>query len=69
MGHGKMEDLDLLVSLCRRIEGKTVCAFGDAEIAPILSTLKHFKAEYETHIQEQRCPFRPNVVLAMAGHH
>jgi NADH-quinone oxidoreductase subunit F len=65
-GHGKMEDLDLLVSLCRRIEGKTVCAFGDAEIAPILSTLKLFKAEYEIHIQEKRCPFRPNVVLAMA---
>jgi NADH-quinone oxidoreductase subunit F len=65
-GHGKMEDLDLLVSLCRRIEGKTVCAFGDAEISPILSTLKHFKAEYEIHIQEKRCPFRPNVVLAMA---
>ncbi len=65
-GHGKMEDLDLLVSLCRRIEGKTVCAFGDAEIAPILSTLKYFKEEYEIHIQEKRCPFRPNVVLAMA---
>src|SRR5581483_7922120 len=68
-GHGRMEDLDLLVSLCKRIEGRTVCAFGDAEISPILSTLKHFKEEYEIHIQEKRCPFRPNVVLAMAGHH
>lgn len=68
-GHGRMEDLDLLVSLSKRIEGRTVCAFGDAEIAPVLSTLKHFRQEYETHIQERRCPFRPNAVLAMAGSH
>ncbi|MDC4204023.1 MAG: NADH-quinone oxidoreductase subunit NuoF [Candidatus Manganitrophus sp.] len=68
-GQGRMEDLDLLVSLSKRIEGRTVCAFGDAEVAPALSTLKHFREEYETHIQERRCPFRPNVVLAMAGSH
>jgi NADH-quinone oxidoreductase subunit F len=67
-GKGKADDLDLLVSLCRRIEGKTVCAFGDAEIAPILSTLKYFKSEYETHIREKGCPFHPNVQLALAGH-
>ncbi len=68
-GQGRMEDLDLLVSLSKRIEGRTVCAFGDAEVAPALSTLKHFREEYEIHIQERRCPFRPNVVLAMAGSH
>jgi NADH-quinone oxidoreductase subunit F len=63
-GEGKPEDLAQLESLCRRIEGMTVCAFGDAEIGPVLSTLKHFRAEYEAHIYEKRCPFRPNVVLA-----
>ncbi|HET6370897.1 MAG TPA: NADH-quinone oxidoreductase subunit NuoF [Nitrospiria bacterium] len=67
-GTGRMADLDLLVSLCRRIEGKTVCAFGDAEIAPVLSTLKYFKGEYETHIREKRCPFHANVQFALAGH-
>ncbi|HLG21850.1 MAG TPA: NADH-quinone oxidoreductase subunit NuoF [Candidatus Manganitrophaceae bacterium] len=65
-GRGRMEDLDLLVSLSKRIEGKTVCAFGDAEIAPILSTLKFFKEEYETHIRERRCPYRSNVELVMS---
>ncbi|MFY9271051.1 MAG: NADH-quinone oxidoreductase subunit NuoF [Candidatus Manganitrophaceae bacterium] len=68
-GRGTMEDLGLLVSVSKRIEGRTVCAFGDAEIAPILSTLKHFREEYEAHIQERRCPFRPNAALAMAGGH
>ncbi|HRA98615.1 MAG TPA: NADH-ubiquinone oxidoreductase-F iron-sulfur binding region domain-containing protein [Nitrospira sp.] len=26
--------------------GRTVCAFGDAEVSPILSTLKHWRHEY-----------------------
>jgi NADH-quinone oxidoreductase subunit F len=65
-GLGKPEDIDLLVSLCERIEGKTVCAFGEAEIGPILSTIKHFREEYETHIAEKRCPYRPDAALAIA---
>src|SRR2546425_1158973 len=58
-GHGRQEDLDLLLRLCGNIAGRTVCAFGDAEIAPITSTLQHFREEYEAHIRGQRCPFRP----------
>jgi NADH-quinone oxidoreductase subunit F len=65
-GRGRMEDLALLVTLSKRIEGMTVCAFGDAEVAPVLSTLKHFKAEYEAHIRERQCPFSPSLQLAMA---
>ncbi len=65
-GEGRLNDLKALESLSHKIEGMTVCAFGDAEVAPILSTLKHFRAEYEAHIEERRCPFRPNAVLAMA---
>ncbi|MBI3358760.1 MAG: NADH-quinone oxidoreductase subunit NuoF [Nitrospirae bacterium] len=65
-GEGRLDDLHALESLSHKIEGMTVCAFGDAEVAPILSTIKHFRAEYEAHIEERRCPFRSNVVLAMA---
>ncbi len=54
-GHGKTVDLDLLVQICDSIGGKTICAFGDAEIAPILSTLKHWREEYEYHVKEKRC--------------
>ncbi|RMH38264.1 MAG: NADH oxidoreductase (quinone) subunit F [Nitrospirae bacterium] len=46
-GEGRMSDLDLLVDLCKNIEGRTVCAFGDAEVAPILSTLRYWRSEYE----------------------
>jgi NADH-quinone oxidoreductase subunit F len=58
-GKGKMDDLATLLRLCGNIAGRTVCAFGDAEIAPITSTLQFFRDEYEAHIREQRCPFRP----------
>jgi NADH-quinone oxidoreductase subunit F len=58
-GKGRLEDLDTLARLCPNIAGRTVCAFGDALVAPIVSTLQHFRDEYEAHITERRCPFRP----------
>ena len=54
-GEGQMRDLDLLTSISAQIGGKTLCAFGDAAITPVLTTLKHFRHEYEAHIREGRC--------------
>ncbi|MEK6631376.1 MAG: NADH-quinone oxidoreductase subunit NuoF [Acidobacteriota bacterium] len=55
-GAGEMRDLDLLLSVANNIAGKTLCPFGDAAVAPVLSTLQHFRHEYEAHIREGRCP-------------
>jgi len=49
---GRMDDLDTLTDLCKNIAGRTVCAFGDAEVAPILSTLQYWRHEYESLIKE-----------------
>jgi len=54
-GNGQMRDLDLLASISANIGGKTLCAFGDAAVTPVLTTLKHFRHEYEAHIKEGRC--------------
>ena len=54
-GEGEMRDLDLLSSISGNIAGKTLCAFGDAAVTPVLTTLKHFRHEYEAHIKEGRC--------------
>jgi len=54
-GNGQMRDLDLLASISANIGGKTLCAFGDAAVTPVLTTLKHFRHEYEAHINEGRC--------------
>ncbi len=54
-GAGQMSDLDLLTSVANNIAGKTLCAFGDAAVTPVLTTLKHFRHEYEAHIKEGHC--------------
>ena len=54
-GEGQMKDLDLLLSVANNIMGKTLCAFGDAEATPVLSTIAQFRDEYEAHIREGRC--------------
>jgi NADH-quinone oxidoreductase subunit F len=46
-GQGRMEDLNLLVDVANRIEGHTICAFGDAAAWPVQSFLKHFRHEFE----------------------
>jgi NADH-quinone oxidoreductase subunit F len=55
-GEGQPRDVDLLVSICNNIGGKTLCPFGDAEIAPVLSTIAHFRGEYEQYIREGGVP-------------
>jgi NADH-quinone oxidoreductase subunit F len=54
-GEGDMRDLDLLENVSVNIAGKTLCAFGDAAVAPALTTLRHFRGEYEAHIRHGRC--------------
>jgi NADH-quinone oxidoreductase subunit F len=46
-GQGRLEDLDLLDSVSRRIEGHTICAFGDAAAWPVQSFIRHFRHEFE----------------------
>jgi NADH-quinone oxidoreductase subunit F len=50
-GEGAAKDLDLLKSVADNINGKTLCAFGDAAAAPVLTTLKWFKPEFEAYVQ------------------
>ena len=44
-------DLDRLKSVADRIEGRTICALGDAAAWPVQSFLKHFRAEFEAMIE------------------
>lgn len=54
-GQGKLADLDLLDSVSKKIMGRTICALGDAAAMPVISFLKHFRSEFEQHINEARC--------------
>ena len=52
-GQGRSEDLDLLDGVSRRIEGHTICAFGDAAAWPVQSFIRHFRPEFEYMIEHR----------------
>lgn len=49
-GHGSAKDIDLLVSVAKRIEGNTICPLGDAAAWPVGSAIRHFRHEFEFHV-------------------
>ncbi len=53
-GRGSMEDLDTLLDVANRIEGRTICALGDAAAWPVQSFLRHFRHEFEDKIAMDR---------------
>ena len=54
-GKGRAEDLDLLLSLSDNIQGRTICALGDAAAMPVRSFVNHFRSEFEHHVTHKRC--------------
>jgi NADH-quinone oxidoreductase subunit F len=53
-GHGKMEDIDLLWDIQRKIEGNTICPLGDAAAWPVAAAIRHFREEFEWHVNEPK---------------
>ncbi len=55
-GNGTPEDLTNLETLAETIKDASLCALGQTAPNPVLSTLKHFRHEYEAHIYDKKCP-------------
>ena len=55
-GNGEPEDLDTIEELCEHIKQSALCGLGQTAPNPVLSTLKHFREEFEAHVYEKRCP-------------
>ncbi|MHB1000104.1 MAG: NADH-quinone oxidoreductase subunit NuoF [Armatimonadota bacterium] len=55
-GKGEPDDIWKLERLCHTVQRSSLCGLGQAAPSPVLSTLKNFRAEYEAHINEKRCP-------------
>ncbi|MEI6576231.1 MAG: NADH-ubiquinone oxidoreductase-F iron-sulfur binding region domain-containing protein [Bacteroidota bacterium] len=55
-GRGKEGDIELLEVLSETAMEASLCALGKSAPNPFLSTLHYFRAEYEAHIKEKRCP-------------
>ncbi len=54
-GQGKMSDIDLLNSVADNIQGRTICALGDAAAMPVRAMIKHFRDEFVHHIEHKSC--------------
>ena len=54
-GKGKPEDLDLLDQVAGNIQGRTICALGDAAAMPVRAFLKHYRDEFMYHIEHKKC--------------
>ena len=54
-GKGRPEDLELLDDVAGKIQGRTICALGDAAAMPVESFIKNFRDEFQYHIDHHRC--------------
>lgn len=55
-GQGTVEQLGLLEETAETVRYTSLCALGKTAPNPVMSTLKYFRAEYETHIRDKSCP-------------
>ncbi len=53
-GHGRPEDLEKLDNVAARIQGRTICALGDAAAMPVRSFLEHYRHEFAYYIEHGR---------------
>ena len=58
-GQGRQEDLDLLLNLADQIQGRTICALGDAAAMPVRAFIKNYREEFEYHVANKRCMVGP----------
>jgi NADH-quinone oxidoreductase subunit F len=58
-GQGRQQDLDLLDDVAAKIQGRTICALGDAAAMPVAGMLRHFRDEFQYHIDHGKCLVGP----------
>jgi NADH-quinone oxidoreductase subunit F len=58
-GQGTQADIDRLVGVSHKIEGHTICALGDAAAMPVWSFIKHFRDEFQYHVDHGCCMIGP----------
>ena len=54
-GQGEEGDIELLLELADTISATALCGLGKTAPSPVMSTIKHFRSEYEEHIRDKRC--------------
>ncbi|NLN92887.1 MAG: FAD-dependent oxidoreductase [Candidatus Hydrogenedens sp.] len=55
-GEGEEGDIEKLITLGEQIQETSLCGLGQTAPNPVLSTIRHFREEYEIHIRDKKCP-------------
>lgn len=55
-GKGVPEDIDTLLELAQTLKRSALCGLGKTAANPVLSTLRYFRQEYESHVIDKHCP-------------
>lgn len=63
-GQGTMADIDLLWDVQSKIEGNTICPLGDAAAWPVAAAIRHFRDEFEWHVNNPQLCLTQNYGLA-----
>lgn len=64
-GRGKEGDVEELEKLGKLIKSTSHCGLGQSAPNPILSTIRHFRDEYDAHVREKKCPAKVCVELLL----
>jgi NADH-quinone oxidoreductase subunit F len=56
-GAGREEDIDLMIDVCNNIDGKSLCALGEAAAWPIRSVVQQFTDDFRAHVEAHACPY------------
>ncbi len=56
-GNGRKEDLNLLSEISMNISGKSFCSLGDGAAGAVLGMLRHFRDEFEEHVEDGKCKY------------
>jgi NADH-quinone oxidoreductase subunit F len=54
-GHGRPGDIEKIEDVCGNILGRTICPLGDAAVMPIQSAIKHWRDEWQYHVDHHQC--------------
>jgi NADH-quinone oxidoreductase subunit F len=55
-GRGKKGDIELLEELSATLVDASLCQLGQSAPNPVMSSIRHFRKEYEAHIKDKKCP-------------
>ena len=56
-GTATENDLEVLLDVCDRINGKCLCPLGDSDAIAVMSYFDKFRDEFQAHVDEGGCPF------------